>query len=73
MKKTYEQFVIDISPWLLRHVKNKLTNKSLAEDIVQEIFIKVFRSYDTYNDEGKERNWLMRIAKTTLCDYFSEK
>ena len=73
MKKTYEQFVIDNSPWLLRHVKNKLTNKSLAEDIVQEIFIKVFRSYDTYTDEGKERNWLMRIAKTTLCDYFSEK
>ena len=73
MKKTYEQFVIDNSPWLLRHVKNKLTNKSLAEDIVQEIFIKAFRAYDTYTDEGKERNWLMKIAKTTLCDYFSEK
>ena len=58
---------------LLRHVKNKLTNKSLADDIVQEIFIKVFRSYDKYNDEGKERNYLMRIAKTTLCDYFSQK
>lgn len=73
MKKTYEQFVIDNSPWLLRHVKNKLTNKSLAEDIVQEIFIKVFRAYDSYIDESKEKNWLMRIAKTTLCDYFSEK
>ena len=72
MKKTYEQFVTDNSPWLLRHVKNKLTNKSLADDIVQEIFIKVFRSYDSYTDDGRERNWLMRIAKTTLCDYFSE-
>jgi len=73
MKKTYEQFVIDNSPWLLRYVKNKLKNKSLAEDIVQEILIKVFRAYDKYTDESKERHWVMRIAKTTLCDYFSEK
>ena len=73
MKKTYEQFVADNSPWLMRHVKAKLTNKSLADDIVQEIFVKAFRAYDSYTDGGKEKNWLMRIAKTTLCDYFSEK
>jgi RNA polymerase sigma-70 factor (ECF subfamily) len=73
MKKTYEEFVTDNSPWLLQHVKAKLKHKSLAEDIVQEIFVKVFRAYDSYTDEGKEKSWLMRIAKTTLCDYFSEK
>lgn len=73
MKKSFENFVIDNSPWLLRHVKGKLTNKSLAEDIVQEIFIKAFRAYNSYTEEGKEKNWLVRIAKTTLCDYFSEK
>ena len=73
MKKTYEQFVTDNSPWLLRHVKAKLINKSLADEIVQEIFIKAFRAYDNYVEESKEKNWLMKIAKTTLCDYFSDK
>lgn len=57
----------------MRHVKTKLNNKSLAEDIVQEIFVKAFRAYDSYIYEDKEKNWLMRIAKTTLCDYFSDK
>jgi RNA polymerase sigma-70 factor (ECF subfamily) len=54
-------------------VKSKLYNKDIAEDILQEIFIKAYKKYDDYNDQGKLKCWLMRIAHNTVKNYFWSK
>lgn len=49
-----------------------LKDKYLAEDIFQEVFIKIIDKLrsNRYNDEGKFIQWAMRIAHNLCIDYF---
>ena len=42
-----------------------LNDPTLAEDAAQEVFIKAWRSLDSFRGESSERTWLMRIAVNT--------
>ena len=60
-----------ISQWevpLLRTCYLLLRDKALAEDAVQETFIKAWRFYGSYRGEATEKTWLMRIAVNTCRD-----
>lgn len=53
---------------LLRTCYLLLRDAALAEDAVQETFVKAWRSYDSYRKEASEKTWLMRIAVNTCRD-----
>lgn len=53
---------------LLRTCYLLLRDKALAEDAVQETFIKAWRFYGSYRGEAAEKTWLMRIAVNTCRD-----
>ena len=53
---------------LLRTCYLFLEDVALAEDAVQETFVKAWRSYDTYRGDASEKTWLMRIAVNTCRD-----
>ena len=47
-------------------------DRALAEDIFQEVFIKVIKTLRShkYNEEGKLSQWLMRVAYNLCIDHF---
>ena len=45
-----------------------LRDLSLAEDAVQETFLKAYQAADTFRRESSEQTWLMRIAINTCKD-----
>ena len=45
-----------------------LCDKTMAEDAVQETFLKVYRSMDTFRGESGEKTWIMKIAIRTCYD-----
>ncbi|MFO8087560.1 MAG: sigma-70 family RNA polymerase sigma factor [Bacteroidales bacterium] len=53
----------------LRYVKDK----SEAEDILQEGFIKVFKNLDKYNGKGSLTGWIYRIMVNTALNYLRSK
>lgn len=53
---------------LLRTCYLLLRDAALAEDAVQETFVKAWRFYDGYRKEASEKTWLMRIAVNTCRD-----
>ncbi len=38
---------------------------ALAEDVVQETIVKVWRNLDTFREAGSQRGWVLRIAHNT--------
>ena len=46
----------------------KLQDAHLAEDAVQETFLKAYRSLASFRGECSEKTWLMKIAMNTCCD-----
>jgi RNA polymerase sigma-70 factor (ECF subfamily) len=45
----------------LRYAMRMLHNRSDAEDVVQETFVRVYRGLGSYREQGRFRGWLYRI------------
>lgn len=46
-----------------------LRDQALAEDAVQETFLKAYKAMDTFRQDSSEKTWLMCIAINTCRDY----
>lgn len=53
---------------LMRMCYLYLHDVHLAEDAVQETFIKAVRALESFRGESAMKTWLMRIAMRTCCD-----
>lgn len=53
---------------LLRLCYLYLHDVQLAEDAVQETFLKAYRTLERYRGEASAKTWLTRIAMRTCCD-----
>ena len=56
----------DIKYFILSKVKDVV----LADDLLQETFIKIHTKLDTLKDDDKLKSWLFAIARYTVLDYF---
>jgi RNA polymerase sigma-70 factor (ECF subfamily) len=45
-------------------------NASTAEDLVQDVFVRVLKYRATWRGEGRFETWLFRIARNARADYF---
>jgi RNA polymerase sigma-70 factor (ECF subfamily) len=48
-------------------------NETEAEDLTQDVFIKVFENIGSFKGESKFSTWLYRIATTTALDHLRSK
>jgi len=48
-------------------------NAAAAEDLVQEVFVRVLKYRATWRDEGRFETWLFRIARNARADYFRNR
>ena len=54
-----------------RYVSGKVIHRQDAEDIVSEVFLKVYRSFDTFDGEKSSvSTWIYTIARNTVTDYY---
>ena len=72
-KPPFETVVAENSKWLMRYIRRKIHNPSVAEDVLQDTFLSAFRNYDTYVENGKIQAWLMRIAANAVNKNFIGK
>jgi RNA polymerase sigma-70 factor (ECF subfamily) len=56
-------------PLVIRIVRAHLPRRTPEEDLVQEVFIKMFRRMDQYEGKVPFPNWVSRIAVTTCIDH----
>lgn len=52
------------------YVLSKVGNRQEAEDLTSQVFLKVVRGLDLKRDPLSLRSWLLRVARTTLADYW---
>ena len=72
--KAFSHIVSDYKQMIFTIVFKIVNNREDAEDISQEIFIKVFKSLDSFKEESEFSTWLYRIAyNTTLSEIRKRK
>lgn len=55
------------------YVLRQVRDRSVADDIVQEIFLKVYAHIDQLHDAVKLDGWLFQIARNAIADYFRQQ
>lgn len=50
------------------HAVRFFGDPSVADDVVQEVFIKVYRGLDTFDERSRYSTWLYRITRNTCLD-----
>ena len=68
IEQRFCELVTTYQTQLLRLCYLQLHDQGLAEDAVQETFIKAYRALPAYRGECGEKTWLMRIAINTCRD-----
>lgn len=64
--RLYDAYHQDVFQFLIYLVKNR----SLAEDLSHEVYVRVLRSYDQFSGKSSEKTWLFAIAKNVAIDHF---
>lgn len=67
-KETFCRMVEQYQAALLRTCYVILKDYELAEDAVQETFLKAYQAIDSFRGDCSEKTWLMRIAMNTCRD-----
>ena len=55
---------------LLNFIKTKVSNDHDAEDILQEVFRKIYINLDKVNDDNKLTSWMYQITRNVIIDYY---
>ncbi len=55
---------------LQRFVSSRVSNNDDAQDILQDIFIKISKSIHQLSDEEKLKSWIFTIARNAITDYY---
>ena len=53
---------------VFRFLRRMTGSPSLAEDLTQEVFLRVVRSRDGYDERSREISWIFRIARNVMVD-----
>ncbi|TCP29907.1 RNA polymerase sigma factor (sigma-70 family) [Scopulibacillus darangshiensis] len=65
----YRQYVQEVYSFLAYFTGNEQE----AEDLTQETFIKVIKSYHSYRRQSSIKTWIFSIAKKTAIDHYRKK
>jgi len=58
--------------YLKAYVLNKVKNKTVAEDIVQEVMIKLIESHQKSKEIKNIKAWLFQVSRNTIYDYYKK-
>jgi len=54
---------------VFRFLRRMTGDASLAEDIAQDVFVRVIRGLETYDARDRDLAWLFRIARRLVADH----
>lgn len=66
----FEKLVYAVSSDLFRYAFMLCRNKAMAEDLVQETFMRAWRFLDSLRDEQKAKSWLMTTLRREFARQF---
>lgn len=58
---------------MLSYVRNKIRSKEDAEDVLQNVFIKISVNANSLSEKENLQNWLFTVTRNAVIDYYRVK
>lgn len=72
-RETFEAFYAGFYPRVYGFVSKRMANRADTEEVVQEIFLNVFLSIDSYRGDAPLASWIFGLARRTIARRFRRK
>ena len=72
-RTAFRELVLEHSHAMFRLAWRLVSDESIAEDIVQEAFVKAWRKLGDFRMQSSFRSWLHRITVNTAMDYLRKQ
>ena len=66
---TTEQVWLELHERLLRFIRARVGDEGAAEDILQDVFLKIHTRIDTLRDEDRLEGWVWQIVRHAIADH----
>ena len=73
MNYTTEEIWENFNRKLYSFIYTRVNNKVVAEDILQDVFLKIHKNISSLTSEEKLPAWVYRITRNTIIDYYRKK
>lgn len=70
MAEQIEQLWLDYHTRLLHFIQSRVNNEAVAEDILQDVFVRIQNRIESLRDENRITSWLYQITRNAIVDYF---
>lgn len=70
MSTTVEQLWENHRVKLLAFIRSRVGDAHAAEDILQDVFVKIHRRLDSLRDRSKVESWIYRITRNSIVDHY---
>ncbi|OFZ84925.1 MAG: hypothetical protein A2603_05140 [Bdellovibrionales bacterium RIFOXYD1_FULL_55_31] len=72
-KKAFAQIYGKLKKPIMSYIFGFVLNHGVAEDLTQEVFLKVYRVRETYEPTARFSTWLWTVAHNTVIDHLRKK
>ncbi len=69
----FDEIVKQYSGMLYNHIRRMIGNDEDSKDILQEVFINVYKKIDSFREESSLKTWLFRIASNKTIDFLRKE
>ncbi len=73
MNISVEQLWQDNNDKLRAFIQSRVEDRHTAEDILQDVFIKVSKRLDSVKDPRRIQGWIYRIARNAIIDHYRSR
>ena len=70
MKNSIEELWLEFENKLKAFIVSKVHADSIADDILQDVFLKIHANIDKLKDDTKIQPWIYQITRNLIVDYF---
>lgn len=69
----FDTGVLEFAGRLRAFIRRRVADPNDAEDLAQDVFLKVFRARGALRDARKQRAWLYQIARGAIIDHYRRR
>lgn len=70
MHAPIENIWLEFGDTLKRYILKHVADEQGADDIVQDVFVKIHARIETLRDEDRLQSWVYQIARNAINDYY---
>ncbi len=71
--RSAEELWGDFGARLRAFIRGRVSTEEDAEDVLQEVFLKIHRQACSVEDQGKVQAWVYRIARNAIVDHYRDR